>query len=208
MGDLLAAIRQYPGNLTCANDGFGTVNFVAAELLSTRAVLEFDHLSLSGSSQAVEALRSSEEHDREADFAILLSTDIAEYLHTGQLRAIGAFSEAEYVLQNSDAAVSIPSVSGIDSRLDAVLPFGEYFGLFMPADTPRSGLRGTDFFVKSAVNSDSFSDFVRSNGLSATTPERGKSVQIIDSFASIVCWTLYDVRYLPTNPETLGIPRP
>ena len=210
INDLIAAMRQKPGGLLCANSGFGTVSYTAAELLSTRIILEFDHLSLSGSNQAVEALMNGSDIENEVDFAILLSIDIAEHLRTGQLRAIGVFSKEEYVLQNEDTVITVPSISGIgiDNRLDAVLPFGEYFGLFIPADTPQSKLRGLDTLIKKAVGSEIFDDFSKNAGLLTMTPDRAKSATTIEKFSSIICWTLYDVRYLPTNPETLGISRP
>ena len=210
MDDLIAAMREKPGGLQCANSGFGTVSFTAAELLSTRIILEFDHISLSGSNQAVEALQNSSDTENEADFAVLLSVDIAEHLRTGQLRAIGVFSNEMYVLHNDDTAITVPPISGIgiDNRLDSMLPFGEYFGLFIPADTPHSKLRSLDSLMTKAVGSEVFDEFSKKAGLVTITPDRAKSAATIERYSSIICWTLYDVRYLPTNPETLGIPRP
>ena len=208
MDDLIAAIRQNPGRIRCANSGFGTISFTAAELLSTRVVLEFDYISYSGSNQAVEALESSESQETEADFAVLLSIEATEYIRTGQVRAIGAFTEVEFYMQSGDSLISIPAIRGVDSRLDASLPFGEYFGLFIPSDTPQSKLHGLDSFIRDAVGTEWFYDFTRNAGFEVLTPDRSKSAEITEHFSSIINWTLYDVGYLPTNPETLGISRP
>jgi len=208
MNDLIAAIRLDPGRIRCANSGFGTISFTAAELLSTRVILEFDHISLSGSSQVIEALQSSEQQEAEADFAVLLSIEATEHLRTGQIRAIGAFTGSEHFFQYGNPVVTVPSISGIDNRLDNVLPFGEYFGLFIPTDTPQSRLHGLDNMIKAVTESQTFSHFLSNNGLMAITPNRNESSQATEHFSSIINWTLYDVGYLPTNPETLGIPRP
>jgi len=208
MSDLIAAMREKPGELQCANSGFGTVSFTAAELLSTRVILEFDHISLSGSSQAVDALRDNEDSDFVADFAVLLSIDVAENLRAGELRAIGVFGSEDYVLYNDNIAITVPPIEDVGNRLNAVLPFGEYFGLFIPADTPQSSLRKLDILMKKAVNSEVFEEYSKKAGLIIPAPDRAKSTEIIERYSSIICWTLYDVRYLPTNPETLGISRP
>jgi len=208
MDDLIAVIRQNPGRLRCANSGDGTVSFVAAELLSTRVVLEFDHISYSGSSQAAEALKESESQEAEADFAILLSIEAANHLRSGQLRAIGAFTGSDHFFSYGNPVITVPSISGIDHRLDNVLPFGEYFGLFIPTDTPQSKLHGLDDLVNTVVDSQTFSHYLLNNGLVATAIDRSENTQVMEHFSSIINWTLYDVGYLPTNPGALGIARP
>jgi len=208
VSDLLSAIIHNPGKLRCANSGFGTISFTAAEIFSTRVVLEFDHISFSGSSQAIEALKSSDLQEDEADFAILLSIEAAESLRTGQLRALGAFAEIEYILQNGDSTIHIYPFIGMEGRLDDVLPIGEYFGLFIPADTPQSQLHKLDTMIRTAVDSEVFENFLREKGLVKAIPDRSIDSTTIKNFSSIINWTLYDVGFLPTNPGTLGIPRP
>jgi len=200
--DLIATVRQSPGRMSCANSGFGTVSFVAAELLSIRLFLEFDHLYYSGSTQAVNALLEGE-----TDFAVLLSADITGQLMSGQIRAIGSFGEVDYTLYNNDTAITVPSIAGLNERLDAVLPFGEYFGVFAPADTQSSSLRGLDSLVSTAVESERFAEFIRNKGLMPVTPDRTGSVPVVNSFCSVVCWILYDAGFLPVNPEMFDIPR-
>jgi hypothetical protein len=129
-------------------------------------------------------------------------------LRSGQLRAIGAFTETELVLQNGNSTINIYPLIGMDGRLDDVLPIGEYFGLFIPDDTPQSQLYMLDSMIMSIVDSEIFDDFSRDKGLVKLIPDRSKSTAATKSFSSIICWTLYDVGYLPTNPETLGISRP
>ena len=202
MNDLITTIQQNPGEIRCANEGFGTVSFIASELLSLNAALEIDHISFSGSASAVNALFNDE-----ADFSILLTSDVAGYIRAEHLRAIGVFSKTDFALHNGNIEVIVPAIGGIDNRLDAVLPFGEYFGIFIPADTPLSLLSGLDSFIKTAAGTDEFDAFTQNAGLVPITPDRQSNEQIIGNFASIVCWTLYDTGFLPTNPDTLGISR-
>jgi tripartite-type tricarboxylate transporter receptor subunit TctC len=190
MDDLIVDLRGNPGKLKCANGGFGTTGFVAAELFRTRGAFDFHHAPYSGGSPAGNALINGE-----ADFGILLSVEIAGLLRSGELRALGAFGDTDIA----------PSIVGISSGLDAVLPFGEYYGLFVPVDVPRSRLNGLENLLQAAAASDAFAAFVRNNGLAAQDPGRKQDGELTERFAVLVCWTLYDAEFLPTNPDTLGI---
>jgi len=199
---LITDIRTNPGMIRCADGGHGTISYIAAELFSSRAVLEIDHISYSGSNPAITAL-----FDGEAEFAILPSTFIINYLHSGELRALGAFSTTDLSLNDGNKKIIVPSITGLSERLDAVLPIGEYYGLFIPADTSEAQLNGLETMIKKATSSDKFMAFIQTSGLEPIIPDRNNSTKTIEIFSSTVNWTLYDAGFLPTNPELLGIPR-
>ena len=192
MEDLITAMRHNSEQLRCANPGFGTVGFAAAQLLSTRITLEFEHIDHAGNSPAINALLEGE-----ADFAILLSVEAVERLNTGEIRALGAFGETTLA----------PSVTGIDARLDAVLPFGEYYGLFIPVDVPAARLNGLTDLIESATASDMFVAMLNEKNLTPVTLDRNQSNEITEHIASLLCWTLYDTGYLPISPDTIGVSR-
>jgi len=203
IGELIEAARQDPGGLRSANPGLGTAGFVAAELFRICTPLEFQHFDYAGSSPAIHALLNSE-----VDFAILLSIEVTERLRSGELRALGAFSVTDFTLSKSDGEIVIPSLIGVSARLDATLPFGEFYGLLTPADVPEEQLYGLDVLVDSAVAEGAdFASFISQTGLAATKPDRNRGTETMERMASLMCWTLYDVGYLPTNPNTLGMPR-
>jgi hypothetical protein len=64
------------------------------------------------------------------------------------LRALGAFSESNFVLHNGHTEILIPSIAGISSSLDAITPFGEYFGLFTPSDALNNRLNGLERLIQ------------------------------------------------------------
>jgi tripartite-type tricarboxylate transporter receptor subunit TctC len=193
MEDLMAALRENPGRLRGANPGFGTVSYAAAELFSMRALLEFEFIDHAGSNPAINALL-----DGGADFALLISAEAAGRLRSGELLALGAFGETGFA----------PSVAGISERLDAVLPFGEGYGLFVPADVSNRRLNGLDAVIRKAAASEGFTAFLHNWGLEPVAPDRKQSRETAERLASLLCWTLYDAGYLPTNPDTLAIRRP
>jgi len=181
INDLIADIRANPNKIRCADDGFGTIGYTATELFSSHLVLEVHHESFSGETQAIDAVLSNQ-----ADFAILLGAQLTDIIHTGMLRELGTLNDA----------------------IDLAVPFGEYYGLFIPKNTPHAHLVSFDNIIKTAASSESFTDYINKTGLTAITPDRNKNAATVEHFSSITNWTLYNTGFLPTNPDTLGIPKP
>jgi len=200
IGDLITDLRQNPGRLRCANAGFGTISYVAAELFSTRSVLEFDHIYYPGDSPVIQALL-----DKEADFAILQSDELVNRLRSGELKALCVFSEEELDLSGEGSEIVIPTLKGSCENLDMILPFGEIYGLPVPADVPINRIHGIETLVKSAVETVGFASFVNGKGLVAIEPDYNKNIETIEHLSSLICWTLYDVGFLPINPSSLDI---
>ena len=196
MNDLIADIRANPGEVRAANSGFGTISFTAAELLSLKVVLELEQISFAGSSPTVSAVLAGE-----ADFAVLLSTDIIGQLQTGNLRAIGAFSETDFVIKNGDAQITISSVSGLDGRLDSLLPFGEYYGFFAPSGLSNSQLNKLEETIKTATAAEIFEEFIANKGLLKVPTDRRNGNEVTAAYSLLVNQTLYDAGFLPVNPS-------
>jgi len=209
--DLIYDIRENPGKVRCADSGIGTIGFTAAELLSSKGNFEIGHISFSGSSAVIYALA-----ENEADFAVLLSTQAVNELRTGQIRTLGSFHDKEFIITKTGpdntkitnpSIITVPAISGITSGWDSILPMGEYYGLFIPADTNENILNSLEAIIKNATTTDEFEEFMNNAGMIAINPNRNENTKTAEYFSSIINWTLYDAGFLPTNPQTLGIPR-
>jgi len=200
--NLIETIREYPGIVRCADDGYGTVSYIAAELFSSQVALEIFHQSFSGSSSATIALE-----EYQADFAIIPSSQAKELLRSGTLRALGVFSESTFILSGG-IDIIIPPIAGFSNNFDSSLPFGEYFGLFIPESTPSTIINSYDNMFMDVIGSDAFIEFARNSGLEIITPDRVLSNEIAEHICSVANWTLYNTGFLPVNPETLDIPKP
>jgi tripartite-type tricarboxylate transporter receptor subunit TctC len=124
--DLIAAARQNPGRLRCANPGSGTVGFVAAELFRTRSQLEFEHVNHAGNNPAINALL-----DGEADFAVLLSTEAAGRLQSAELRTLETNLQiGEYYGLFTPADVQDNRLRGLDALINLAIE-SEAFAVFL-----------------------------------------------------------------------------
>jgi tripartite-type tricarboxylate transporter receptor subunit TctC len=101
----------------------------------------------SGSGPAVNAVLSGE-----ADYAVLLSVEVAARLRSGELR----------VLETTET--------------------GEYYGLFIPAATPESRLRGLDELIEAVAASEAFASFLSEKELSVSDYSREQSEEVIRNY--------------------------
>jgi tripartite-type tricarboxylate transporter receptor subunit TctC len=88
----------------------------------------------------------------EAGYAVLLSVEVAARLRSGELR----------VLETAET--------------------GEYYGLFIPAATSESKLRGLDKLIEAAAASEAFAVFLNEKELSAPDYSRKQSEEVIRSY--------------------------
>jgi len=195
LADLAAALRQSPGALRCANSGFGTISFTAAELFRTKTTLEFEHISHAGSSPAINALLNGN-----ADFAILTSTEIAHPLRSGEIRALAAFIDTIFTIYSGTGEIPIPSIAGFSPAINTILPFGEFYGIFIPANTPQNRLNGIEAQIQSAAESEAFIAFTRERGLAPFPPNRTQNTTHIENFCHHICETLKNAGFLPISP--------
>lgn len=181
ISDMINDIAQNPNKTTVANSGFGTTSFAAAELFATNLGLNFEHMSLPGVSPVINAVLGGD-----ADFAILLSTEAS------QLRIIATFTEELLVLDD----VVIPSIYGINANLDAILPFGEYYGIFAPKTASQSRLNHIQSIVQNAAASEDFTTFAQEEMLIALNPSKTQSEIIIDHIYPLTIKALQDGGFL------------
>jgi tripartite-type tricarboxylate transporter receptor subunit TctC len=101
----------------------------------------------------------------EVDFAVLTTVEAAAAVQNGQIRII-------YELE-----------------------FGEYYGIFVPLETPESRQNAIENMLRTAAESEEFTTFAYVRGLVPLTPERDSAK--IDRLCALICQTLLDAGFLP-----------
>lgn len=190
MSDLAEEQRPLIG----ANSGFGTVSFIAAEILRTEVLTELEHVSHAGSSPAINSLRNGE-----ADFAVMLSVEAVNALRSGELRAIAAFTEMDFAIPNADGEYEIIIPSLVNSfRVNSgdFLPLGEYFGLFIPSDTPQNRLNGIESTLQNSITLPTFTNFINERGMVAIIPNSSQNAMQINRLGNLILQTLYATGFI------------
>lgn len=196
LDDLIAVAKT--SELRCANAGNGTLGFISAHLFADSAGIDVKHDSYSGTNPAVNAVK-----DGEADFITALSSELIGSLRSGELHALASLSDGTVNL--TGVTESIPSAAENVPALTDIIPFGEYYGLMLPKNTPSGMLNSYDSLFREAAESEAFSVFADDKGLIRLDVNREYGAETISSTAPLICRTLYDTGCVNVSPETLGI---
>lgn len=124
VAELIALARGEPGKLSFGSYGFGSINHLSAELFSTMANIQTNHVSYRGSAPALIDLIGGH-----IDFVFDGIMTSLPYIRSGTLRLLGIASLTRTPLL-PDAPMISETLPGFETTL--------WFGLFAPADTPKS----------------------------------------------------------------------
>jgi tripartite-type tricarboxylate transporter receptor subunit TctC len=122
--DLIAAARKAPGKLSYASTGNGTSIHLAGEMFTSLAGIDLLHVPYKGSGPAVSDLLGGQ-----VNVMFDSVTSAKPHIASGKLRALGVTTA-----RRSSALPDVPTIA------EAGLPGYEvapWFGVFMPAGTPR-----------------------------------------------------------------------
>ena len=122
--DLIALAKAKPGEINYASTGNGTLPHLAAEFFKQQAKVNMVHIAYKGSAPATTDLLGG---NVQVFFGNMLS--VIEQVRAGRLRALAVTS-----LQRQAVAQDIPTM--IESGFPG-FEAGTWFGLLVPAGTPR-----------------------------------------------------------------------
>jgi tripartite-type tricarboxylate transporter receptor subunit TctC len=122
--ELLAELRAKPGRYSYASAGNGTSIHLAGELFASMANVDMLHIPYKGSGPAVNDLIGGQ-----VDMMFDSITSARPHLATGRLLALGVTTE-----RRSPALPQVPTIA--EAGL-AGYELSPWFGVFMPAGTPR-----------------------------------------------------------------------
>lgn len=150
--DFIAMARSAPGKLTYGSAGTGTGTHLAMELLLLTNNLELVHVPYKGTGPALIALLGSE-------ISVFLSTfaSALPYVKAGRLRTFG--------VTGAERAPTLPEVPTI---AEAGMPGYEYttwYGLLVPARTPRAMIENLHTTTVSLLNSTELKQRYSSQGM-------------------------------------------
>jgi tripartite-type tricarboxylate transporter receptor subunit TctC len=122
--DLIALARKAPGKLTCASPGLGGSPHLSAELFKLTAGIDFLVVSYKGSGPGTIALLSGE-----VSFMFSTPPSAMPFVKAGRLRALGVTTRSRMR--------GLPGVPTLDESGLAGYEAVQWFGLLVPAGTPR-----------------------------------------------------------------------
>ncbi|MHC1760192.1 MAG: tripartite tricarboxylate transporter substrate binding protein [Negativicutes bacterium] len=199
MNDLLADLKNKPGQVTFGTAGVGTGGYMGSEVLKAGTKLAYKHVPYQGGAPAIVAGLSGE-----VDVVPQLLMEMVDHIRAGKMNALAVLMDQPFKLSG---AADIPGISASVPAIKPYLPMGESFGIMVPKDTPPQVVKAIDDAFKIAVKSEVVKKFADQKG-SVVLALSGEEAQAhVAKLSSIVSWTLFDGGSAKISPEKFGIPR-
>ncbi len=152
VAELIAAARAQPGKLSYGSYGNGTSAHLAGELFKSLTRTEITHVPYRGSSPAITDLLGGQ-----IDMMLTTVASVAQQIEAGKLRALAVTSSAR-----SSAWPNVPTLAeaGVPGYLAE-----SWYGLYVPAGTPRDVVLRLNASARVAVQTEAFRKRVQEEGL-------------------------------------------
>ncbi len=141
VADLIALARAKPDDITYGSPGVGTAPHLSGELFALLAGVKLTHVPYTGSAQAVTDLLAGRIRMMFAPASSVLS-----HVEAGSLRALASTAKARTAAAPDLPTVAEAGLSGFDT--------GIWYGLMVPAGTPRDIVERLSAAAATAVGSD------------------------------------------------------
>jgi tripartite-type tricarboxylate transporter receptor subunit TctC len=173
VGDVVAAARAKPGQLTYASQGNGTSAHLAGEMFTNLAKVQMTHVPYKGAGPALTDLLGGQ-----VDMMFATAAAASSQVVAGKLHAIGVTTPGR-----------APALKEVPAIAETVPGYAveSWYGLFVPAGTPADVIGKLNAAAKKATESAQFRKMLEPEGL---TVSAGSPSELEDFVRSeTVRWT-------------------
>jgi tripartite-type tricarboxylate transporter receptor subunit TctC len=156
VADLVALAKKKPGGLSFASQGIGAGGHLLGEMLKARAKVPMEHVAYKGSAPAVQDILASR-----VDLFFDAVVTSLPHIKEGKMKALAIASKERFS--------QLPNVPTMAEAGFPGVEMDQWFGMFVPAGTPKPVVQKLhDEFVK-AVRNPEVSSKITATGLEVLT---------------------------------------
>ena len=197
-GQLLEAMKAKPGEITVATAGVSSGGHNAMEAISQATGVEYRHVTYDGGNPAVIATVGGE-----TQVTTQLASEQAEMIRAGRIRPLAVLGGSALELEGYG---SIPPITTWIPEMKAPV---NYFGIWVPQDTPQEVLNTMDRVWDSVVaDSSRLKEYAANRGAVFGPSYGDEAQQRAMGMIAQNAWLLFDGGKATNSPENFGIPRP
>lgn len=197
--DLIEAIRKNPGQVTAGTAGVGSGGHFGAEVIKAIAGADYKHVQYAGGGPAFTATLAGE-----VQWCPQLLAEYKDAIISGDVKALCTLAEEAIEIA---PGVVIPSIKEAYPEAAKYLPMGEVTGILLPKGLSEASLAKLDKAFDVAVKDQAFLDFCALKSFTVNPMGRAESQAFLETFASKICYVLYDAGAAAIDPATFGINR-
>jgi tripartite-type tricarboxylate transporter receptor subunit TctC len=160
VAELIGAARAHPGKLSFGSQGNGTSAHLAGALFENLARVELIHVPYKGAGPAITDLIGGQ-----IDMMFATASAVGQFIDNGKLRALA--------VTTGDRSPALTGVPTLAEAGVAGYAAESWYGVYVPAGTPRETINRLNQAVRRAVQTEAFRKRVGEEGLVAGvgTPE-------------------------------------
>lgn len=189
---------DHPGELRIATAGPATVPHISGLLLEQYVGAEFTFVPFQGGGPAITAVMGSQ-----VDATIEMVQSMVEAHKGGNLKILASFTNEP--IPGLDDIVPISSVYPV---LKDYVPYGPYFGLFAPLETPDDIIQFLKEKMTEAMADPRWNEYCTKLYLTQIDYDEEAAYKYLEKWTSKAAWLLYETGAAPNSPEDFGIKKP
>jgi tripartite-type tricarboxylate transporter receptor subunit TctC len=196
--ELIQYAIEHPGELKIATAGPATVPHISGLLLEQQLGAKFTFVPFQGGGPAVTAVMGSQ-----VDATIEMVQSMVEAHKGGNLKILASFTNEP--IPGLDDIIPISTVYPV---LKDYVPYGPYFGLFAPLETPEEIIVFMKDKMTEAMADPRWDEYCTKLFLTQIDYDGEGAYEYLEKWTSKSAWLLYDTGAAPNSPEDFGIKKP
>lgn len=196
---MMAYIAENPGELRIGSTGPGGVPSVVAAMMNTvEGNLDVIAVPYDGDGPALTALQGGA-----IDVMPAVLGAAIEGIRAGTMKPLALFDT-----EPSDKLPEVPAVTSFNEGYATYLPWGPFFGVFVPKGTPDDVVaKLSDAYANGAEHPD-FVNLMDSRGFTMMAISGDEAEAFLTKWQQGTAWLLHDAGLTKASPEEFGIARP
>lgn len=126
-----------------------------------------------------------------------------EGIRAGTMKPIAVFDTGP-----AEGLPDAPIVTDADDAYEAMLPWGPFFGVFVPAGTPDEAVAKLTAAYKEAAEQPDFQALMDNRGFTMMNISGEEAQEFLDDWQGTTAWLMQDAGLTKASPEEFGIERP
>ncbi len=198
MSDLMDDIAANPGSIIMGSTGPGGLPSTIGALIANSAPFDVTAIPFDGEGPGLTAMLGGE-----VDFMPSGISAAAEQVKAGKMRALAVVNT-----EPVDTLPDTPAITDAIPTMDAFLPWGPFYGVFVRGDTPDDVVATMTAAFSEAATSETFKTLMANRGNIVMNMSGDEAKDFLVKWQQVTAWALQDTGAAKVSPEDLGIPRP
>ncbi len=198
MSDLMDDIAANPGAVIMGSTGPGGLPSTIGALIANSAPFDVTAIPFGGEGPGLTAMLGGE-----VDFMPAGISAAAEQVKAGKMRALAVVNTSPV-----DTLPDTPAITDAIPTMDAFLPWGPFYGVFVRGDTPDDVVATMSAAFSEAATSETFMTLMANRGNIVMNMSGDEAKDFLVKWQQVTAWALQDTGAAKVSPADLGIPRP